>query len=288
MDVCSLDSTPSVLPTQGRYYRWGPTPSTNPWIKGFVQQKVMRSWVWVLGWIKRWFPKAFSLETMALRDRSTRIWMSTLKFFLCESTNSRRGSDVPEDGESSGWLVWSLHGWVWESPHGFEREEERGGSNGWVEKENPSFWFEGIYTPAKVIGSTDTGPVLPRVQENWDSEALSVIPTWRRFYRRGSVVPTLRRFNREEPKFQQWALIGTSDLVSVVPPIKQILRNDWEFRWDLLEKRNYGHVEHPTWCRNYRGCRYFRYQVGTTDRAEMIKKKFEISNDSDNSIWIKV
>jgi hypothetical protein len=40
----------------------------------------------------------------------------------------------------------------------------------------------------------------------------------------------------------------------------------------------------PTWCRNYRRGRYFRYQVGTTNRIELTKMKFEFSSDSSNSI----
>jgi hypothetical protein len=35
----ALVSTPSVLPTQGRYYRWGPTQSTIPRIREFFPTK---------------------------------------------------------------------------------------------------------------------------------------------------------------------------------------------------------------------------------------------------------
>jgi hypothetical protein len=44
----------------------------------------------------------------------------------------------------------------------------------------------------------------------------------------------------------------------------------------------------PTWCRNYRRGRYFQYQVGTTDRIELTKKKFEFSSYYSNYIWNKV
>jgi hypothetical protein len=177
----------------------------------------MRSLVGVLGWIKRWFPKAFPLGATALRDRLTRIWMSTLRLFPHESMNSRRGSDVPEGGESSGMaslkfarLDLDISSRIWE--RGGEGRHQRLKRN-----KNPRFWFGGIYTPTRVIGSTDTGSVLPRGRRNWDRESLSVVPMYCRFYRGWSVEPTLCRFNLEQPKFQQWALIGTSDLLSVVP-----------------------------------------------------------------------
>jgi hypothetical protein len=48
--------------------------------------------------------------------------------FPHESRNSRRGSDVPKGGESNGVASLKFHGWILSSPHGFEREEERGGN----------------------------------------------------------------------------------------------------------------------------------------------------------------
>jgi hypothetical protein len=45
--------------------------------------------------------------------------------------NSRRGSDVPEDGESNGVASLTFALMEVESPSRIEREEERGGSNGW-------------------------------------------------------------------------------------------------------------------------------------------------------------
>jgi hypothetical protein len=44
----------------------------------------------------------------------------------------------------------------------------------------------------------------------------------------------------------------------------------------------------PTWCRFYRRRRYYRYQVGTTDRQKWPKEKFEFCEVSSNSTWIKV
>jgi hypothetical protein len=52
--------------------------------------------------------------------------MNTLRLFPRESTNSRRGSDVPKGGESNGVASLKFAGWILKSPHGFEIEEERG------------------------------------------------------------------------------------------------------------------------------------------------------------------
>jgi hypothetical protein len=44
----------------------------------------------------------------------------------------------------------------------------------------------------------------------------------------------------------------------------------------------------PTWCLFYRRRRYYRYQVGSTDRQKGLKAKFEFCEVSSNSTWIKV
>jgi hypothetical protein len=51
--------------------------------------------------------------------------------------NSRRGSDVPEDGESNGVASLTFALMEVESPSRIEREEEMGGSNGWKRMEEP-------------------------------------------------------------------------------------------------------------------------------------------------------
>jgi hypothetical protein len=46
-----------------------------------------------------------------------------------------------------------------------ERRGE-GGGNSLIGTLEEVVWFGGIYTPVTIIGSTDMGSVLPRVQEN--------------------------------------------------------------------------------------------------------------------------
>jgi hypothetical protein len=51
--------------------------------------------------------------------------MSTLRCFPHESMNSRRGSDVPEGGESSGVARLSFHGWFLNPPRGLSKRRGR-------------------------------------------------------------------------------------------------------------------------------------------------------------------
>jgi hypothetical protein len=71
---------------------------------------------------------------MTLRDRSSRILNQYLELFPRESTNSGRGSDVPEGGESNGVARLKFLRLILEIPSRIERGGERGGTNGY-EKE---------------------------------------------------------------------------------------------------------------------------------------------------------
>jgi hypothetical protein len=51
--------------------------------------------------------------------------------------NSRRGSDVPEGGESSGVARLSFSWLIFESSTWIEQEERKGGSNGSIERHEP-------------------------------------------------------------------------------------------------------------------------------------------------------
>jgi hypothetical protein len=57
--------------------------------------------------------------------------MNTLRCFPHESKNFRRGSDVPEDGESNGVARLTFSRLDFESPAQVEEEERVCGSNGW-------------------------------------------------------------------------------------------------------------------------------------------------------------
>jgi hypothetical protein len=87
--------------------------------------------------------------------------MSTFKIFQRESTNSRRGSNVPGDGESNGVASSTFARIKVESPH--RLRERRRGAAPTVEKEskNPRFWSE-VFIPQR---------------------SLSVVPTQARYYR---------------------------------------------------------------------------------------------------------
>jgi hypothetical protein len=53
----------------------------------------------------------------------------------------------------------------------------------------------------------------------------------------------------------------------------------------LKQKQRLNHLSVlPMWCRYYRGPQYYWYQVGTTDRVELTKTKFEFCRDSSKSI----
>jgi hypothetical protein len=75
--------------------------------------------------------------------------------------NSRRGSDVPEDGESSGVARLSFSRLDFESPTRIEQEEREGGSNGWKKRGRNPRSGRGLF-----IAQSE----------------LSVVPTWGRYY----------------------------------------------------------------------------------------------------------
>jgi hypothetical protein len=121
------------------------------------------------------------------------------------------------------WARNTFHGWVWRSPHGFERRK-RDGAVQRLEIRNPSPSGRGAYIAQR---------------------PLSVVPTGRRYYRRslenetemsyrytdpgsvlpgGPVVPTWRRFYRGSPRN------SNRELISVLPTLCRLYR---QIKWFL-------------------------------------------------------
>jgi hypothetical protein len=104
--------------------------------------------------------------------------MSTLKRFLRELMNFRRGSDVPEGGESSGVARLGLARLDFESPSRIEGVERRGRLQRLNRRGGTLGYGWGVYIPHR---------------------GLSVVPTWARYYRRYEKNETVRSYRYYRP-----------------------------------------------------------------------------------------